>query len=317
MKRILYISIMVFTLAGVSIAQSQLENPGFEEWEDILINITDTTREPVDWSSLKTSDNEQLSNFAPVVCKRSPDAHSGKYAIELTNINSLVVANGAATNGRIHPDLDLDKAYMFTDTQDSRWNTPFTEKPDSVAGWFRYAPQGDDALQIKVILHKGFGKQPDADSATSWIGDAEFYSVLNTGNQWHRFSAPFNYNSDEIPEYVLVVLNSGNRFDPVAGSIVYFDDIEMIYNSPQSSVKNPAAAAGFVYIVNNQYLVMKGFSQLSFNTAKILDITGRQVWNGNVSGDRIDISSVNLKKGLYLVTLRGKSEIYAQKILVH
>ena len=37
MKRIVLTSVAVILLVGLSSAQSQLENPGFEEWEDILI----------------------------------------------------------------------------------------------------------------------------------------------------------------------------------------------------------------------------------------------------------------------------------------
>jgi hypothetical protein len=317
MKRILVISIVIVLLADISEAQSQLENPGFEEWDDILIGTTDTIREPVEWSSLKTSDNDQLSSLAPVVCKRSSDAHSGKYSIELTNVMSFIVVNGAATNGRVHPNIITSLAYMFTDTLNSQWSTPFTSRPDSMVGWFKYAPQNNDTLEIEIVLHRGFGKQPDEAYIDNWIAMAKFNSPLNTSGQWFRFSAPFTYFSDETPQYILVVLNSGNGFFPVAGSIAYFDDFEMIYNSPQASTDNLRASSGFIYAVGNQYLLIREMQQVSFNIVEIRDITGRLVWNGNVTADRIDISSANLKKGIYLVTLVAKSDIYSQKIIVH
>ena len=119
-------------------------------------------------------------------------------------------------------------------TQDGHWNTPFKARPDSVVGWFKYAPQTKDTLRIKVVLHRDYGKQPDADSWTTglaWLHTIRpsIQEVSGTG-----FQLRFVYFDDEMPQYVLVVLNSGNRFDPVAGSIAYFDDIEMIYHSPQS-----------------------------------------------------------------------------------
>jgi hypothetical protein len=317
MKKILVAYMTLILFAGISTAQTQFENPGFEDWEDILASETDTIREPVDWSSLKTSDNPTLSSLAPVVLKRSSLAHSGNFSMQLTNVMSFIVVNGAACNGRIHPNISTELSYSFTDTLDSQWNTPLTARPDSVAGWYMYTPQGSDTMQFKVALHRDFGKQPDADYMDNWTGVAQFNSALNTAGEWKRFSVPFVYYSDEIPEYALVVMNSGNGFLPVAGSIVLFDDIEMIYNSPQVSVNTPENPAGFIYAVENRLLVIRGMKQDLYNSAAICDVAGRLVWSGKVTSDRIDLSSAKLKNGIYLVTLSGLHDVYTQKIMLH
>lgn len=317
MKRILVTFLAVIMLAGISAAQSHLENPGFEAWDDVLIGGGDTIREPVDWSSLKTSDNPQMSTLAPVVCERSSEAHSGQYSIRLTNVVSFFVVNGAATNGRVHPNITTSLAYMYTDTLNSAWNTPFTARPDSIAGWYKYAPQGDDSLQVKVTLHRGFGKAPDAEYTDHWIGMAMYKSPINTGDDWVRFSAPFTYFDDDAPEYVLVILNSGNGFLPVAGSIANFDDLQMIYNSPQNTLKDQETSSGFIYAVDNRYLVIAGMKQARFQSAELHDLSGRLVWAGGVKADRIDLSSASVKKGIYLITLIGKSDVYTQKIVLH
>jgi hypothetical protein len=299
-------------------AQSQVENSGFEQWDDILIGEGDTIREPVEWSSLKTSDVQALSNFAPVVCKRSNDAHSGDYSVELTNYEVFsIVANGTVTNGRVHPDLNPEIAYIYTDTMDDRWNTPLVTRPDSIAGWFKYTPQGDDTLQVIVALHRGFGKQPDEDKTNTWIGEAEYKSPLNTGDEWVRFSAPFNYYSDSIPEYVLIVLNAGSGYTPVVGSIALFDDLELIYNSPQNTLDRWKHPEGFIYQVDYQHLVLKRMEYSSYQTIRLHDITGKLVWDGTITADQVDISSANLRKGIYVVTLAGKSHIFSQKIMLH
>jgi hypothetical protein len=315
MKKLLVISMAVTLLAGYAAAQSQLENPGFEEWDIIAEGGGDTIREPAEWSSLKTSDNAQMSTLAPVVCKRSSDAHSGRYSLELTNIMSLIVANGVATNGRIHPNIITSEAYMYTDTVNSAWNTPFTSKPDSVTGWFKYDPQSDDTLQVKIILHRGYGKQPDADYTDNWIAVAEYKSPLASGDNWVRFSTPFLYFNDDAPQYILAILNSGNGYFPVAGSKVLFDDLEMIYNSGPTSVEKQVAPSGYIYVDHRQ-LVLHGLKQTSYQSVSIRDLTGRLVWTGQIAADRIDISSAGLKKGIYLITLAGNKAIYSQKILL-
>ena len=316
MKRVLFTLFATVLAYGLTVAQSQLENPGFEEWDDILIGSPDTIREPADWSSLKSSDNPSLSTLAPVVCTRSNDAHAGEYSLKLTNVLSFIVANGAATNGRVHPNITTSLAYMFTDTLDDQWNTPLNQRPDSMVGWFRYIPVNQDTMRIRAVLHRGFGKQPDADSLTKWIAVANYGSPLNTGDQWVRFSTPFVYKNGETPQYVLVVLNSGNGYQPVAGSVAYFDDFELIYNSPINSVDDPEAPFDYIYAIGNQYIVISGMKQTRFNAARILDVAGRVVWNGKVTLDRLDISRSGLKNGIYMISLEGNGKLYTRKIVL-
>jgi hypothetical protein len=296
-------------------AQNQLENPGFETWDEIAISANDTIREPVDWSSLKTSDNASLSPLAPVVCWRSAEAHSGSYSVRLENIATLVIANGTVTTGRVHPDLNIAKSYMYTDPGDGHWNTPFTSRPDSITGWFRYIPQGSDSVQVKVLLHKGNGKEPDTEYLSDRIATANFRTGVNTGSQWMRFSTPFVYTSDQAPQYALVILNSGNGYFPVTGSIAFFDDLMMVYNS--TSVKKEVITAEFLYLQGNHHIVVQGGSPENYTFARILDITGREAWSGPVTSDRIDISGADLKNGIYIVSLTGNSHVLTQKIIVH
>ena len=53
---------------SLSLIAQQPENPGFELWEDVGLD----NPEPVDWSSIKTSDGGSLVNaFAPYVWDQS------------------------------------------------------------------------------------------------------------------------------------------------------------------------------------------------------------------------------------------------------
>jgi len=316
MKRITALLCLVVLSGAMATAQNQLENPGFEQWEDILASETDTIREPVDWSSLKTSDDPNLTPLAPDVCSRSHDAHSGEYSIKLTNVKSFIIANGVATNGRMHASITPGESYIFTDPEDGKWNTPFTGRPDSIAGWVKYAPQGEDNLQIQVILHQGFGKRPDPDSAENWIGEAVYNSPLNIGDEWVRFSQAFTYSNETIPEYVLVVLNSGNGFEPVAGSVLLVDDLEMIYNTPQSNENLLKQTEAYLYAVDKQQLVLKGMDHSLFQSVKIFDFSGRLLWSARLTSEQVDIAPAHLDKGIYLVKLSGKDEIFTQKVLL-
>lgn len=302
--------------ACVTFAQDQLENPGFEHWEDILVSANDTIREPLEWSSLKTSDDPTLSAMAPVVCKRSSDAHSGEYSVQLTNVLSFIVANGVVASGIVHPNLVPQLANIHTDTLDDRWNMPLTTRPDSIVGWFKYTPQGKDTLQVKAVLHRGYAQQPDAAYETNWTGVAEFLSPLNTEGDWVRFAAPFEYFSDETPEYILVVLNSGNAYAPVAGSVALFDDLELVYNAEPTSLERTREREVTIYATGYHQLMIRGMEDEDLRSARIYEITGKLVWEGPVTSGQADISSAGLRRGIYVVTLTGKQRVYSQKIML-
>lgn len=316
MKRIQTLFLFVGMLSTAAIAQTQLENPGFEQWEDILVSAQDTIREPVDWSSLKTSDDPTLITLAPNVLTRSNDAHTGSYSIELTNVKSFIVANGVATNGRMHPNINTALAYMYTDPEDGKWNTPFTGSPDSITGWIKYSPQENDTLQIQAILHQGFGKRPDPDYLENWIAEAVYKTPVHSGDKWVRFSAPFIYAHDRIPEYILVVLNSGNGYSPVAGSVLLVDDLEMIYNNPQSNLGRLMQSEGFLYVAGDRQIILKNLDHTLFQNVQVYDISGKLLWTQKLTSDQINITPAQLNKGLYLVKLSGRERIFTQKIIL-
>lgn len=318
MKRILTNLFILLLLSAYVDAQIQLENAGFEQWEDVLVSETDTIREPAEWSSLKTSDDPALSTVAPLVCWRSNEAHSGDYSVKLINVEVFsVVANGMVTNGLVHPNFTPELAYIYSDTVNDQWNTPFTGRPDSIAGWFMYSPQVNDTLQVIVALHRGFGKQPDTNKTETWVGEAEYKSPLDTQGEWVRFSAPFNYNNDSIPEYVLVVLNSGSGYSPVAGSIAQFDDLEMIYNSQQTSVESLQKGEGSIYPVGYSSLRIDDLDLTHYQKLSIHDLTGKLAWESELTSFQVEISSANLKRGIYIVSLSGKNKVFSQKIMLH
>ena len=89
MKKVYLLLSSIFLITIILHGQSQFENASFEEWEPSDENSPQF--EPVDWSSLKTSDLPAAVLAAPIVLKRSTDAHTGNYSVYLVNIyNSLI-----------------------------------------------------------------------------------------------------------------------------------------------------------------------------------------------------------------------------------
>lgn len=218
------ILLAIFSIAFIisAFGQQQPENASYENWE----NVGSATVEPLEWSSIKTAD--AWGGFAPQVCDRSSDAHTGDYSIKLYSAETFigVIAPGNATNGRIHAEIS-GVGWAFTDPNDSQWHTPCTEKPDSIAIWVKHSPAGPDIAQVTAVLHTGSAKIPDG-AQTNYIAEAQIL-IPDANSSWTRFSAPFNYINGNEPEYILIVVSSADEVATL-GTETYFDDIELIYN---------------------------------------------------------------------------------------
>ena len=307
-------AILFITVSAYS--QEQFENGGFEEWEEVGLGAD--LMEPVNWSSVKTSDVPNLNPVAPVVWGKSTDAHSGSYSVYLINKKSFgIIAPGTITNGRVHADINKENAYIYSVTSDSKWHSVLTGRPDSLVGWFKANPASGDFGNIIVDLHVGEYKRPgnSADTA-NLIGKAEFNLPGDTIKDWTRFSVSFEYFQEGNPGYQLTIITSGNGIDAVDSSEAWFDDLELIYNNSTSVESHEDLNKLFVFSSNGMINIrMDGKSNTEYRVM-VCDILGRQVYNKTL------LSNVNLQlnpgrsKGIYIVKLTDGYKNYTRKIFV-
>lgn len=311
MKRYL-LYFLVLGASGVSYAQQQFENGDFESWEDAGTVVD----EPVDWSSIKTSDVSSLNSFAPQVWDKSTDAHSGSFSLYLENKSSFgIVANGIVSNGRIHADTDPELGYVFTDGSNAQWNTAFTDRPDSLVGWYKYTPSGADHGKVDVIVHTSSSFNfPGDENGPKEVGRARFDMPNSTISSWTRFSVPFHYSSSVSPEYVLAVLTSGDSTQAVNGSKAWFDDLLLVYNPV--SVEEVSADDLRVSSLQNG---LKLWHQSGWNTmvsVELCDLQGRTVaveqWNPS-SDFTWNLNEMN---GVYLLRYFVEDKIVTKKVFV-
>ena len=131
--------------------------------------------------------------------------------------------------GRYHQNLNHDLPWTYLDPEDQRWSTPINARPDSIVGWFKCSPEPGDHGQVKVTLHKGYGQHPEGEFGR--IAVALFNLPGDTVSEWTRFSVPFTYESEEMPDRLLCVLMSGNGWDAIGTSSANYDDLQLIYNN--------------------------------------------------------------------------------------
>jgi len=244
----IYLSISSLFLSVGLMAQPQIGNSSFESWEGSGANA-----EPVEWSSLKSSDGG-VSGLAPQVCFQSSDFHTGTSSARLKSISSFgQIATGIMTNGKMFAEIS-GNGYVFTDASNAANNTAITDRPDSLVVWYKASPQGQDFPTLEAVLHTGAGKIPENGTLANWIGTASWNGVAGTVvSSFTRVSTPFVYTSSSAPAYILLAPAGGNGSSSVANSETWYDDFALIYNvTPVLSdlVAPVTASLGFSLIVN-------------------------------------------------------------------
>jgi hypothetical protein len=284
----------IFTLN----AQDQIENSDFENWE----NIGSSDEEPNDWSSVKSSDNSFLSNTAPQVISRSNDSHSGSYSLKLKNETIFgIVANGIATTGRVHAETNPNNAYVYTDQNNTEYNQNFTDKPDSLTGWYKYSPQGNDKGDIQVLLHSGYTEMPTSDQS-NWIGIAK-NEFSGTNSNWMRFSTPFNYMNNSTPSFMLSVISSGDSTIAIDGSELLIDDLTLVYNTNSNVNVSSALYSKCELWFNNDVIYFKNLNINNEYLLKIYDLTGKNIVNRKINSADSNYTFYDLRKGIYVAEL--------------
>ena len=249
MKKI-YISFLSMTIGFGAFAQAQLENPGFESWENLGTN----EREPVEWSSTRTGDNNASTPDDFVVDQSTTvrPGTTGSYSVLLETKTIVIIpvffsveVNGILTNGRVDaPTTTPSDGFNKTVTANSDFNTEFTDFPDSLVAWINYQPVGNDDGRIQCILHTvngagtaagSMGTLPEVggtqgDNTGNVVARANQDITSNTGG-WIRIALPFNYANANTPEYILVTATSSVAAGAgTDGSKMYVDDLQLIYN---------------------------------------------------------------------------------------
>tara|TARA_B100000123_G_scaffold128965_1_gene95088 strand:+ start:1250 stop:2170 length:921 start_codon:yes stop_codon:yes gene_type:complete len=285
----------------------QLENSGFEQWE----NVGTGEEEPLSWSSTKTSDNSSLNGLAPQVISRSTDAHTGTYAAKLVNKNVPfvnIVANGILTNGIIHTTTNPQDSYVYTDVNSSDHSQPFTSFPDSIVGWYKYAPQGNDVGNIQVLLHGSYGQLP-VDASTSIIALAEFDFSANSN--WTRFSTPFiYYPTINNPAYILCNISAGDSTQAVANSELKIDDLELIYNT--TKIPDQSTNSINVTYLNDHLQFSNVVNEINY---AIYNLQGQLMNIGKIDRYNRNVS-ITLESGIYFISIQSKDHHQSIKILV-
>jgi len=314
-KIVLFLIIAIIPIFTVT-AQTQFDNASFEEWEQI--GFGPEIIEPIEWSSIKSSDNETISGQAPHVWDRSEygNAHTGNYSLYLHTVKVFgIVATGTLTNGRYHAEFNIENAYTFTDTADSQWHTRITAKPDSLVGWYKAKPSVGDFPTVKIVLHTGYAQISALSDTSTYVASAVLSLPEEEVTEWRRFSLPITYHTNDMPEFALVILTSSNGITAKENSEAWFDDIEFIYNDGTGFIEQNADALD-IYTFESKMSVFVESEQKESYTLSIYDMSGRLVKTSTGLTKEKNIFDMDFQRGVYAVTVSLGTRVLSKKIIL-
>ena len=313
MKKKLLVILSLISFIPFLMAQ-QIENPGFEDWEEVGLGTE--IIEPVNWSTIKTSDDPTISSLAPITWERSTDAHSGQYSVRLHNTSTLGIAvSGTMSNGQYHPNLNTELAYVFTNTTDPRWNTPFTSRPDSIAFWVKFFPDGDDTLQFQALLHVEEATLPPKPVN---LPNQVAYTRADIGEtieNWTRVALAFEYYDNRTPEYLLIIITSGNGTTPNDGSYAFYDDLEII-DHEQAIHENPLEQVSIYFKKNTLYIRNLSEELRRQSTLDIVDLVGKPIWHTTIHSNEISVDPTLNLDGIYILKISSDDDVISRKIYI-
>ena len=206
MKKI-FTLISIFSVSTVHLWAQATPSAGLETW-----TAFSGYSNPTGWDS----PTSQTNTFGYIECYKKTavgDMHSGTAAAMLitNSVFGLGTAPGVITTGT------LPSSFSGSITG----GIPYTLRPDSIVGWYKYAPQGAD---------KGFANFVVLGSSSSdTVGQATFNTPNANISTYTRFSAPMVYvNTHAVTNSVWIVCSS-NTASPVVGTKMYVDDLALVF----------------------------------------------------------------------------------------
>ncbi len=284
----------IYTVVSISlifinniIAQT-ITNYGFEAWTTVSATFPAPAYDTPDhWNSL----NSLTSALGVITCYKttaSADVHSGSAAIKLiTKSVAGQTANGLVTTGTIN-----------SSTSSVGGGVPYTLRPDSIIGWYKYAPTTGDSGFVEIQL---LGSGGDTDT----IGYAIFRTPSINVTSYTRFALKINYrNSNPIVKSLWIISSSVNNTTHFVNSTMFVDDLQLGSDAWLATNINEVATINLTVgpnpastniIINNPEMAKVVFV--------LYDVTGCIVEEAKLNTTTTPIDVIELLNGIYIYSI--------------
>jgi hypothetical protein len=269
------------SLKGVSSQPAQF-NGDYELWDQIVFP-------PMlnDWNLQSKSSG----------IERSTEAKTGQYALKLTTY--LGEENNVP---RAMPGY-LTSGYWDSNCICIQGGNPYTLTKDTLAFWYKYAPQGNDWATVSIQFIKN-GSQIHGEHKT-----------LSASQNYQYIEVPFNLG--DAPSHVIVQAISSdwhNTNTSYIGSTLILDNMFFKSSIDYSNLKSIEAypQLGLWFNENAKTLNVSPVNVI-MECVDIFDISGKKVFSEVKPNTKLNIN--NLANGIYFVKINAFNKNYNFKVL--
>lgn len=279
-------------------AQSPIPAGDFEAWSPGTGNQYE---EPTGnwWTTL----NALKLLGGPATVTKTTDAHGGTYAAKMTSGQwNTILLPGLLVSG----DFDANSSTFLITGQ------PFTDRPSTFQGWYKYFPANGDSAGIAALLTRWDAANGRRD--TLGIAAIVLYDTVAT---YTEYVLPFVYSSlTAAPDSLTLALVSsqgGNNFIGQPGSTLYADDLSFDY-----ALASPEPVAVLGYISPNP--ITAGRLQVSLTGGqahlRVMDLLGRVRHTADLRGRTHTVVLAGLEPGIYFVELTQGTRRSVERLLI-
>lgn len=279
-------------------AQSPIPAGDFEAWSPGTGNQYE---EPTGnwWTTL----NALKLLGGPVTVSKTTDAHGGTYAAKLTSAQwNTILLPGLLVSG----DFDANSSTFLITGQ------PFTDRPSTFRGWYKYFPANGDSAGIAALLTRWDAANGRRDT----LGIAAIV-LYDTVASYTEYALPFLYSALTVaPDSLtlaLVASQGGNNFIGQPGSTLYADDLSFDY-----ALASPDPVAAIGHISPNPLSGGQLHISLPGGQARmqVCDLLGRVRHVADLRGRTHSVALSGLEPGVYLVEFKHGDRRSVERLLI-
>lgn len=289
MKKLL---LLIFAVWTTQLSAQLIPNNSFESWTTATAGHED----PDSWATANPTTN--VFPLFVVTTEKTTDAYDGSYAVKMTSTPVLtLVSPGLITLG----DFSVN---LFTQVSTLTGGIDFSLHPDKVNFYYKFSPASGDSFRMGLWMLRNDGSEVPDTVATA------LFNGLDTQSEYTFQSVDIDYRSEFLPEILNIIFVSTAPDNPVAGSVLYVDKVELEYTTGiiTENIENLQ-----VYPNPTQdYLIMNE----TFNGCgyKIFDLNGRLIkTNSNSKGNIIEL--LGIESGAYILSIEKDGILHTQKFM--
>lgn len=300
MKKNILFSLLLFSFSNLK--SQNVENPSFDsvyiggidriyEWitSDSWGSVMNDTVIPMNPNTHYVSSGLQYhETFASVQIDYST-AYHGPHAVKLLTEPGKVKTDGSTFRGFV-----VNGNHFYTDSLGyidlSKCGMPFTHRPYSLKGQYKFedtSPSLHNYPTVNVLLRKYNSTTQVSDTIGYGVASIQLYQTPN----WRAFEIPIIYLSNQVPDTIVVALQSASLADP---STFWVDSLNFNLTDP-TLIEEQVLSKHFYQVGSKIYFLQPE----KIKQVEVLDINARRIINLTSSFAVINLE--NLPQGNYLL----------------